>query len=115
MSTYRQYHEALMHMIDEVALESDPADRLRWTRDLLLDAQAALIRQRDAAAYDLRLRMTSDNAERASGISKDRIADWMHAHRDRTGAPAVPRFRQDLSGAKDLSVGDASPRHPTLR
>lgn len=110
MSTYRQFHDAMMHVVEEVTREPDEANRLRWIRDLLLDAQTELIRQRNAAAYDLRVRMTSDNAEQATGISRDKIADWVDAHRDRTGAPAVPRhYRQDLSGARNLSAGGRFP------
>ena len=109
MSTYRQYHDAFMNIVDEIAHEANEAQRLRYLRDLLEDAKAELVRQRNLAAYELRLKTTADNAAAACGISRDKLSDWIEGHRARTGAPAVPRFSIDLSAAKNLSAGGRFP------
>jgi len=112
MSTYNQYRDAMMNVIDGVVREPNEVERLRWTRDLLLEAQSEMTRQRNAAAYDLRLRMTADNAEKATGISRDKISNWVDAHRDRTGAGPIPRSQIDMSGVRNLSAELGFPSQP---
>lgn len=114
MSSYSQYHDQLMHLLEALDREPvEPATRLRWLRDLDLSLHSELIRRRNAAAYELRLTHNTENAQKATGISRDKISRWVQQHRDRTGAPRVPSKRQDMSDVRDLSAGVGFPsQHP---
>lgn len=114
MSTYRQYHDQLMHVFEELEREPiDPATKLVWTRDLALTLWHEAVRLRNKAAYELRQTHNTHHAESATGISRDKITAWVVAHRKRTGAPAIPHKRQDMSGAKKINAGVGFPsQHP---
>lgn len=114
MSTFRQFHDQLMTIMEAIDREPiDSATRLRWIRDIDLALHSELIRRRNQAAYELRLTHNTLNAEKATGISRDKISGWVQQHRDRTGAPRIPSKRQDMTGAVDLSAGGHFPlSHP---
>lgn len=112
MSTYRQYHDALLQIVEALERETNEAERLRWTRDLLLAAQTELVRKRDAAAYDLVKKNTYASAEMLCGISRDKISNWVLKHRERTGAPAIKAQQQDFRNVRDLSRGGRFPSPP---
>lgn len=112
MSTYAQYREAMLNVIDGINREPNEAQRLRWMRDLLEEARHEMVRQRNAAAYDLRCKVTGENAEMFTGISRDKIDVWVDAHRNRTGAGPIPRTRRDLTVTMNLSAGVGFPSQP---
>jgi hypothetical protein len=69
-----------------------------------------MIRARDEAAYDLRTRYSSDDAERLSGVSRKYIDYWANRYRERNALPLLKKRRTiDLSNVMDLSDDATSP------
>lgn len=112
---YTQFFDMLRGLVDSIAHDSDPNQRLRNLRQFRSDALRMALKARDEAAYDLRLRYSSEDAEAVTGIPRRHIDYWVSRHREANGLPKVPRrSRIDLSRARDLSGGAAShPANPT--
>lgn len=110
---YTQFYDMLRGLVDSVAHDSDPVQRLRNLRQFRSDALRMALKARDEAAYDLRLRYSAEDAEALTGIPRRHIDYWVKRHRKANGLPPVPRRnRVDLTGVIDLSGGAAS--HPNL-
>lgn len=108
-SGYTQFYDMLRGLVDSIAHEGDEVQRLKYLRQFRTDALRMALKARDEAAYDLRSRYSSEDAEALTGIPRRHIDYWVKRHRKATGLPPVPRReRIDLSGAVDLSGGTAS-------
>lgn len=104
MATYNQFFDQMQSLIDTINHDSDPAARLGNLQRIYKDSLTIMLRARDEAAYDLRSRYSSLDAEQLSGVSAKYIDYWARRHRVRHQLPALKqRRRVDLSNVLDLS------------
>jgi hypothetical protein len=98
--------------------DPDPLTRLAYASLALNGTRSHLVRLRNASAYAARLRYSAVDIEKAIGVNRALLAEWVRDHRVRTGDPAPPRYvRRDLDEAVDLSglpsTRRGTPIHPT--
>lgn len=110
---YHRYHDQMQAVIDSIAHDSDPTSALSNFQRLSTDFRRAIIAARDEAAYDLRTRHSSEDAEILAGVSRRYIDYWAHRWQRKNGLPRLKqKKRTDLSDVVDLSGGG---RFPTNR
>jgi hypothetical protein len=107
---YTQFFNQMQSLIDSIDHDSDPAERLNNLQRIYKDSLTIMIRSRDQAAYDLRMRYSSTEAERLAGVNRKYIDYWANRYRKAQGLPALKKKTSiDLSQVIDLSGGQASP------
>lgn len=103
---YTQFFDQMQSLIDSINHDSDPAERLANLQRIYKEGLTLMLRSRDEAAYELRSRYSSLDAEALAGVSARYIDYWAKRHRDRHNLPPLKQKRRvDLSNAKDLSRG----------
>lgn len=109
---YDVFYRQLEGLVDSINHESDPAERLLNLQQLSKDARRMLLNYRDRAAYDLRVKYSSEDAESITGIERHHIEYWAKRWRTRNGMPPIKRKKRhaDLSSALVLSRGRDFPR-----
>jgi len=113
---YTHFYDEFQGLLDSMYHDSDQSQRLNNLQRLYKDGVTLLIRARDEAAYELRTRYSSEDAERLSNVSRKYIDYWANRHRKRNALPPLKRKRSiDLSNVIDLSGGAASPQTSPLR
>lgn len=101
---YTQFYDQFVALVDSISHEPDERQRLRNLYALQRDAERVLMLARDEAAYALRCRYSSKDAEALAGIDHKRVDYWAYRHRDRAGLPGLKRMqRVDLSSFMDLT------------
>lgn len=101
---YHQFHDQMQALIDSVNHDADPLSRLANLQRLTTDSRRALIAARDEAAYDLRTRYSSEDAEILAGVARRYIDYWARRWMKRNALPPLKaRRRVDLSQVIDLS------------
>ena len=101
---YTQFFAQMQSIIDSINHDSDPSQRLANLQRIYKDSLTIMLRARDEAAYDLRTRYSTQDAEALSGVSSKYIEYWARRHRDRYALPPLKaRRRVDLSNVLDLS------------
>lgn len=101
---YTQFYDEFQNLLDTINHDSDHSQRLSNLQQLYKDGTKTMLRARDEAAYDLRTRYSSQDAEALAGISSKYINYWANRYRIRYGlAPLKRRNRIDLSNVIDLS------------
>jgi hypothetical protein len=101
---YTHFYDEFQGLLDSLMHDSDETQRLSNLQQLYKDGVTLMVRARDEAAYDLRCRYSSEDAEILSGVSRKHLDYWATRHRKRNGLPKLkPISRVDLSGAIDLS------------
>ncbi len=105
---YSDFFDSFRSLVDSIAHDSDEIERLKAISRLLTESRSLLVRERDRAAYDLRVRLTSVEAEQRTGISRVYTDTWARRHQKNTGAPPILRkARKDMKHAADLSDGSS--------
>lgn len=113
---YTHFYDEFQALIDSLAHDSDESQRLANLQRLYKDGVTLLLRARDEAAYDLRCRYASQDAEALSGINRKYIDYWASRYRERNALPQLKKkARIDLSNVMDLSGGAASPSIDTTQ
>lgn len=108
---YTHFYDEFQALIDSLAHDSDESQRLANLQRLYKDGVTLLLRARDEAAYDLRCRYASQDAEALSGINRKYIDYWAGRYRERNALPPLKKkARVDLSNVMDLSGSAASPQ-----
>lgn len=114
---YTHFYDEFQALIDSLLHDSDESQRLANLQRLYKEGLTLMIRSRDEAAYDLRTRYSSEDAEILSGVSRKYIDYWATRYRKRNALPPLKKRRRtiDLSDAMNLSDGAASPQTSPLR
>ena len=106
---YTHFYDEFQGLIDSLVHDADESQRLANLQRLYKDGLTLLTRSRDEAAYELRTRYASEDAEALAGISRKYINHWANRHRERNGLPPLKQKRRvDLANVMDLSGGAAS-------
>lgn len=101
---YHAFHDQMQSVIDSIAHDSDTQSRLNNLHRLSTDFHRAILAARDEAAYDLRSKYSSEDAEIMAGVSRRYIDYWARRWQKRHALPPLKqRKRIDLSGVIDLS------------
>jgi len=101
---YTRAYDQAQALIDTINHDSDPHERLSNLQRLTNDLRRMLVAARDEAAYDLRSRYSSEDAEQIAGISRRFIDYWARRWRVKHDLPGLMRKRQpDLAQVIDLS------------
>jgi hypothetical protein len=96
-------YDALINLLDTIAQEPDPMNRLALFQYLGQQYQKRVLPARDAAAYDTRNKYAIRDIEAATGCEARQIYYWTGRHQSATGAPPIGRReRQDVSDAIEL-------------
>lgn len=110
---YTDFYSQFEAMIDTVAHDSDPVQRLENLHRLHKDMSKVFIAARNEAAYDLRVQQPLGEASRLTGISRERINYWCYQHMRRHGlSGGLKRLKRiDLTGAPDITTirGEQTP------
>lgn len=77
---YSEFYDLFVNLIDSIVHDADPVDRLMALRLITRDGHRILIQERNRAAYDLRVKMTADEAARVSGIPRKHLNSWAARH-----------------------------------
>lgn len=110
---YHRYHDQMQSVIDSISHDSDPLSCLNNFQRLSTDFRRAILAARDQAAYDLRTRYSSEDAEILAGVSRRYIDYWARRCQRKNGLPPLKqKKRTDLSGVVDLSDGGRFPTNP---
>jgi hypothetical protein len=113
---YTHFYDEFQALIDSLVNDADESQRLANLQRLYKDGLTLLTRARDEAAYDLRTRYASVDAEVLSGISRKYVNHWANRHRERNALPRLKQKRRiDLSDVMDLSGSAASPSTVTTQ
>lgn len=97
-------YDALIHLIDTVNSEPDPLGRLALYVYLTKEFRLRVLRERDRAAYEARLRYATYDIADTLVVDSKQILNWAGQHQRRVGAPKLgKRWRQDLSDVIDVS------------
>jgi len=113
---YTHFYDEFQGLLDSLSHDSDETQRLANLQQLYKDGLTLMLRSRDEAAYDLRTRYSSEDAEALSGVSRKYIDYWATRYRKRNALPPLKKKRRvDLSNVMDLSDGAASPQASPLR
>lgn len=103
MAQYHSHYSVMQGVIDSIAHEQHPEQRLAYLHRLRADADRMILAHRDEAAYDLRTRFNGEDSERVTGIPRRYIDYWAQRHRRKHNLPALKRIsKSDISGAFDL-------------
>lgn len=117
-TTYNRFYDQLQSLIDSINHDSDTVERLANLQRFAQDASALTIRSRDDAAYELRTRYSSEDAEKLAGVARRYIDYWAHRHRERNGLPKLKKRYKDIdySTVMDLSgtTGPSPDLHPHM-
>ena len=109
-SRYESFYDQAQAVIDSVAHEKDPAVRLQYVQRMLFDLPQLLRKQRDRAAYELRLSHSGEAAANASGMDRHQIEYWSDRWISANGLPKVKyRARRIPERPVDLSGGSSQP------
>ena len=101
---YTHFYDEFQGLVDSLTHDSDESQRLANLQQLYKDGLTLMIRARDEAAYDLRSRYSSKDAQALSGINRKYIDYWANRYRLRNALPPLKRIKRvDLSNAIDLS------------
>jgi hypothetical protein len=101
---YTHFYDEFQGLLDSIMHDSNETQRLSNLQQLYKDGMTLMLRARDEAAYDLRCRYSSQDAEILAGVSRKQLDYWATRHRNRNGLPKLKqRNRVDLSGAIDLT------------
>lgn len=101
---YHKFYEQMQHLVDSINHDSDSSQRLANLQQLYKDSLTLLLRSRDEAAYELRSKVSSENAEQLSGISRKYVDYWARRWMKKNRLPRLKQRRTvDLSNAIDLS------------
>lgn len=113
---YTHFYDEFQALIDSMYHDSDQSQRLANLQRLYKDGVTLLRKARDEAAYELRTRYSSEDAEILSGVSRRYIDYWANRYRQSAGMPPLKKKRRvDLTNVMDLSDGAASPQTSPLR
>lgn len=113
---YTHFYDEFQALLDSMYNDSDQSQRLANLQQLYKDGVTLLRRARDEAAYDLRTRYSSEDAEVLSGVSRRYIDYWANRYREANAMPPLKKKRRiDLTNVMDLSDGAASPQTLPLR
>lgn len=113
---YTHFYDEFQALLDSMYHDSDQSQRLANLQQLYKDGVTLLRRARDEAAYDLRTRYSSEDAEVLSGVSRRYIDYWATRYQRANAAPPLKKKRRvDLTNVMDLSGGAASPQTSPLR
>lgn len=105
---YSDFFDSFQSLVDSISHDSDEVSRLKSIARLLTESRTVLIKERDRAAYELRTRLTSADAQQRTGISRVYVDTWARRHQKNTGAPPILRkARKDMRKAADLSSGSS--------
>lgn len=103
-SNYNYFYTQFQSIVDSINHDSDPHQRLSNLQRLSIDMRRLIIDSRDDAAYELRSRYNSEDAEVISNISRRHIDYWAKRWMRKNHLPPLkPRGRIDLSDVIDLS------------
>lgn len=103
---YTHFYDEFQALIDSLVQDSDESQRLANLQRLYKEGLTLMLRARDEAAYDLRTRYSSEDAEALAGISRRYIDYWATRYRRRNALPTLKRKKRvDLSNVLDLSGG----------
>ena len=101
---YTRFYDQMQSLIDSIAHDSDPTQRLANLQRIYKDGLTSMLRARDEAAYDLRCRYSSEDAAALTGIDRKYIDYWANRWRKRNMLPTLKKKRRiDLSNVLDLS------------
>lgn len=101
---YTYFYDEFQGLIDSLVHDSDESQRLANLQQLYKDGLTLMIRSRDEAAYELRSKYSSKDAQALSGVNRNYIDYWANRYRVRNGLPPLKRMKRvDLSNAIDLS------------
>lgn len=107
---YTQFYDQMQSLVDSINHDSDPAQRLSNLQRLYKDGLTMLLRSRDEAAYELRSRYSSEDAEAVAKISRKYIDYWARRWQRKNALPGLKKKRRiDLAQVIDLSGRLASP------
>jgi len=99
-----RFYQQFQSLIDSINHDSDPTQKLANLQQVHKDGMTLVRRARDEAAYELRSRYSSEDAEQLSGISRRHLDYWAKRHMYRHALPPLrPLRRVDLSNARNLS------------
>ena len=100
---YTQFYDQMQSLVDSINHDSDPAQRLSNLQRIYKDGLTMLLRSRDEAAYDLRTRYSSEDAETIAKISRKHIDYWARRWMRKSGLPGLKKKRRiDLAHVIDL-------------
>lgn len=109
---YNRIHNEFQALLDSINHDSDPTTKLNNIQRLYKEGLTTLIRYRDEAAYELRTKYSSQDAEQIAKISRRHIDYWAKRHMKRYAKPPLKQMRRiDLSNVIDLSAS-TSPTSP---
>lgn len=101
---YTYFYDEFQRLVDSLTHDSDDSQRLANLQQLYKDGLTLMIRSRDEAAYELRSKYSSKDAQALSGINRKYIDYWANRYRVRNALPPLKRMKRvDLSNAIDLS------------
>lgn len=110
---YTHFHGQMVSVIDSINHDADPSTRLSHLQRLSADLRRVLLDSRDEAAYELRTRYSSEDAEAIAGVSRRYIDYWAKRWQRKNGLPRLKQMRrQDLSGAMNLTGEPLPTSHP---
>ena len=111
MGDYPRYYDMLQALIDSITQDPDQHTRLANLQQLYKDSNRMLLQARDQAAYDLRSRYSSEDAEILARTPRKYIDYWAKRWQKRNGLPRLRNKRRtDLTGITvDLSGGGRFP------
>ena len=112
---YTHFYDEFQALIDSLLHDSDETQRLANLQRLYKEGLTLMLRARDEAAYDLRTKYSSEDAEALAGVSRRHIDYWATRYRRRNNLPKLKQKRRvDLSEFIDLSGDAASPQTSPL-
>ena len=97
---YSHVHESLVSMMDLIQSDPDPINRLVNMTQLEREMRSFVIPARNQAAYDAKMKYTTQQIVMHTRLLPSLIEYWSGQHRKKTGAPR--KGKRDLSGARDL-------------
>jgi hypothetical protein len=101
---YNYFYTQFQAIVDSINHDSDLHQRLSNLQRLNVDMRRVIIDSRDDAAYELRSRYSSQDAEAISKISRKYIDYWAKRWMRKNYLPPLKqRKRIDLSNVLDLS------------
>lgn len=103
LSRNAQLYDSFAAVIDSIAVDPDPAVRLSTLRRICKEGLRTAFAERNRSAYDLRLRMTREEASRATGIHPIVIDRWARKHMKPGMQRMMTMRKADLSMAVDMS------------
>lgn len=114
MSEYQRAYRDITQIIESVARQKNPGQRLRDLNSLHLAVNRELMDARNSAAYEVRLTYSMMDAATVTGIASRTIRGWTAAAIKRFDLPRLKRLdAQDLEGAvlvdRDALIAQSAP------